>query len=209
MHRSQRRSTLLLLGSVVSGCLALVAIGLPALACARAAANRGITLHDGPQPVALPAGQLYGIYVNDSDNSGYSEQCSINDAQGQPVRVHDPGWSVSSSATQTLDMVFNTGSGRLTIDCSISAERFGVRPVPNLRALVIGIILAGALGCAGVASLVLRARLRPARTSDAELAAGSWPQASSQPPPGWYPDPQLPGRSRYWGGSAWTEHVHD
>ena len=26
-------------------------------------------------------------------------------------------------------------------------------------------------------------------------------------PPGWYPDPGIPGTRRYWSGAAWTEHV--
>jgi hypothetical protein len=26
------------------------------------------------------------------------------------------------------------------------------------------------------------------------------------PPPGWYPDPELPSTVRYWSGTGWTEH---
>lgn len=31
----------------------------------------------------------------------------------------------------------------------------------------------------------------------------------SNPPAGWYPDPQDANRQRYWDGNAWTEHTAD
>ncbi len=32
-------------------------------------------------------------------------------------------------------------------------------------------------------------------------------QATSQPSPGWFHDPQVPGQLRYWDGGRWTEHT--
>ncbi|MBX3196063.1 MAG: DUF2510 domain-containing protein [Microbacteriaceae bacterium] len=32
---------------------------------------------------------------------------------------------------------------------------------------------------------------------------------SGGPPPGWYPDPAGPGRSRWWSGEGWTDHVQE
>jgi Protein of unknown function (DUF2510) len=31
---------------------------------------------------------------------------------------------------------------------------------------------------------------------------------ASNPPAGWYPDPEQPGRQRYWDGSAWAQHFN-
>jgi hypothetical protein len=207
MHHSQRRCTVLLWAGVLFFCLALASVALPGLGYARAAGKGGVTLEGSAKLLTLPAGQQYGIYVDDTDNGGYSEQCSITDADGHQVQQRDPWWTASSSDTETLDIVFNTGSGKLTIDCSISAERVTVRPVPNLKGLLIGIALAGAFGCAGVATLVVRTRLRSAHSLD-EPTPAYGPHPLVLPPPAWYPDPRSPDRLRYWDGSTWTEHVH-
>jgi hypothetical protein len=33
-------------------------------------------------------------------------------------------------------------------------------------------------------------------------------QGAPPVPAGWYPDPKVPGQSRYWDGSVWTENLH-
>jgi hypothetical protein len=134
--------------------LAIFAVAVPGVGYARATADRGVRLDGSTQHILLPAHQKYGIYVDDADNSGYSEACSAVDAGGRSVRMADPSWSISSSDTEVLDLVFDTGSGALTINCSVPGERVTARPVPNAPAMLLGVILAGIVGCSGAVMII-------------------------------------------------------
>ena len=116
--------------------------------------------------MVLPAARTYGVYVDDADNSGYSESCSATEADGTPIQMESPPWSMSSSDTEVLDLVFDTGSGDLTIECDIPGERVTARAVPNYTAMLLGLMLAGISGCAGLVLLVgwLIARSSPPHT---------------------------------------------
>jgi hypothetical protein len=88
---------------------------------------------------------------------------------------------VSSSDTEVLDLVFDTGSGELTIQCAVPGEQVTARPVPNDLAMLLGIVLAGILGCTGVGLLIVWVTLRSsrqARTTPA-LASGDTYRAVS------------------------------
>ena len=134
--------------------LAIAAVSVPGARFERASSDHGVRLDGSTQHISLPAHKKYGIYIDDANNSGYSEECSAADANGRPVRLADPSWNVSSSDTEELDYVFNTGSGELTFDCSVPGERVTVRPVPHGWPLFVGIVLFGILGCLGAGLII-------------------------------------------------------
>ncbi len=134
--------------------LAVVCVIVPGIGFIGAVTAKAVVLADGPHPVTLPAHKTYGIYFDDTDNSGYTEQCMVTD-DGRPVKLSDAGWSISSSATETLDLEFDTGSGHLVIACTTSAERMVTRPVPNFMSMVIGLGLGFLLGVAGFVVLAV------------------------------------------------------
>lgn len=206
MARSPRRPHLLFAGAGLLFALAITSVAVPVISYARTDAREGIVINDGPQPLSLSAGTTYGIFVEDTDNSGYSEQCSLTDPAGHEVAQHDPGWNVSGSDTETLDIVFDSGGGQVVATCAISAERVTVRPVGNGKAVALGVLLAAVLGGAGVVLLVMGARPRPGEAPIAPMPM--WPVAQRLPPPAWYPDPQGLQQWRWWDGQQWTEHVH-
>ena len=79
-----------LYAGVLISCLAIVAIVVPAVSYARAARSGDeVRLTGGAQQLNLPAHKTYGVYVNDADNSGYSESCSALDANGQQLALPD------------------------------------------------------------------------------------------------------------------------
>jgi hypothetical protein len=53
----------------------------------------------------------------------------------------------------------------------------------------------------------------PGPRADTEERSAAEDPAAAQPPqvrvvaPGWYPDPDAPGRSRFWDGNGWTDHT--
>jgi hypothetical protein len=140
---------------VVLCALAVVVLAFLAVTTYRATSSPSMHLADGPQHVVLPANSTYGIYINDANNSGYTESCSATDTHGETIQMRDPSWSISSSDTENLDMVYNTGSGHLTINCSVPGEVVTTRPVPNYWALLLGGLAAAAMAVLGIVLIVM------------------------------------------------------
>lgn len=131
----------------------LAALAVPGVGWLRATSADGLALGDTARRIDLPPGATYGIYLTDADNSGYSLACTGTDHRtGRPVRFGSPGWNIGTE-TVMLEHVYDTGSGELTIACR-SGEPVETRPVPDDRALALGLALAGLLGCTGAGLLV-------------------------------------------------------
>jgi hypothetical protein len=139
-----------LIGAAALGA-ALVAVTL----CVQSLEGHSLRVDESAQRVALPADQTYGIYIDDADNSGYSQSCAVRDPDGREVPLRDPGWTVSSSDTETLDLVFDTGAGDLTISCAVPGEQVTAKPVANVLAMALGIPVAGILGFIALGFMVM------------------------------------------------------
>ena len=132
VHRSGRRHQ--------AAWLALVFVPLFVLAaCGRgdsdSSDNTSKVFHltGQPQHVILPAHKKYGIYVNDANNGGYSLSCTATDAQGRQVHMDDQTPpTISTSGTNNLDLVYNTGSGDLTFTCSASGAQTTTGPLTGV-----------------------------------------------------------------------------
>ena len=145
----------LLAAGVLAGVLAIVAGAIPFAWFARAITSDEVALPAGQHELTLPAHRTYGVYVDDADNSGYSERCSATDASGRRVRMKDPSWNIGwFSDTENLDFVFDTGSGDLRIECSVPGERVTLRQVPNDTALVLGGLLGSLLFATSIGLLI-------------------------------------------------------
>lgn len=150
-RRGLSRSRPIGIAAGVLGLLTVCAAIFPTIEIARVSSRPTVVLGQGPQHVVLPANAKYGLFFNDPQNLGYSESCSATD-RGRQIVLADPGFYMTSSATDNLDLVFNTGSGNLVIDCQSSAQRVAAEPVPNFAPILIG---SGATIVFGLTALVL------------------------------------------------------
>jgi hypothetical protein len=155
---SGRHSWLAWLGCVVC-VLGIAGLTLAVVSIARPHNAPKVQVDGQPRSVVLPAHRTYGFFINDADNSGYTESCVVTD-RGRHVELKDPGWSMSSSETETLDLVFDTGSGHVTLSCEVPGETVLAKAVPNYLAIVAGLVVGGALTCLGAGLLVAWVLLR-------------------------------------------------
>jgi len=73
------------------------------------------------------------------------------DSRGRDVATRDPGWTVSSSDTETLDIVFTTpADGHFAAVCDIKGASARVAPVGSLRGFGMGLAATALLGLAAV-----------------------------------------------------------
>lgn len=153
--------------------LAGIATIAPIIEITDVASRPVVVLGQGPQHVELPAHTQYGLFFDDPHNLGYSESCVATD-RGVSVALNDPGFYMTSSDTENLDMVFNTGSGHLVVNCQSTAAQISARPIPNYAAILIGIGVSVLLGLIAFVLIILwiarvGARLGPIAATDASI----------------------------------------
>lgn len=150
--------------------MAFTAVAVPGVGYLRAQSDSGVRIGASPRHLDVPAHHTYGVYVDDADNSGYSESCTaLDEGNGRPISMRGPSWSMSSSDTETLDLVFDSGTGKVSISCSVPGERVTVREVPHYAAMLLGLVLSIVLGILGVGLLIAWAIVWFARHTDGLL----------------------------------------
>jgi hypothetical protein len=139
-------------------------------------------------------------------------QVSVTSGGGETVFVGPTSGSrevITRSGSQyTSALAFNidtAGSYMVTVKASAPGRVVVARPLSDaIRSRLRWWALVAAGGIAVVTGTVMwiigASRRRRRRLSYAYYASAT--------PAGWYPDPQQPGRMRYWNGTMWTEHTN-
>jgi hypothetical protein len=161
----------------------------------------------------------YEIYVSDDVIAPINPaDITVTSAGGLRIPIN----VVGSSSTQTLTRDGRSYNGEVTFTVSNPGDyevlvggRSGVpfilsnslgdivrHAVLWLALLGFGVLIAVLGGVLVIIGSVRRHRARNPRQ------AAVYQPVSGPPPPGWYADPSVPGLSRWWDGTRWTDQTH-
>ena len=147
----------LVTGNALCG-LAVIALAVSIISFVPSVGGVSAELASHPRGVELPTHRTYGIYVNDPNNSGYSLSCSGMDADGHELAFRDAPWTLTTSDTESLELIFDTGAGRLSIACTARGGTVRVGPVPEFRRLAVGLLSVCVFAGAGILTIVVSRR---------------------------------------------------
>jgi hypothetical protein len=173
--------------------------------------NQGIELHRGQYTIFELTGRQSGGGGLTFSENGFTtfapDDVHVTDASGQPAAVTPLG-AVAERLTRGSDIYTGAlhiqvpATGRYQVQIlSVTPETLVIAPsLGSTFAAISGWLVVGGISVV-ILFIGLVLLLRGVSIGRALGAAPNWP------PAGWYADPSVPGRGRYWDGRAWTPYL--